>query len=187
MKLILVSGGAASGKSEYAENLMLQLGKGAGKTYLATMQRDGREAEERIARHTALRKGKGFSTVECSADITRVISACKEAVLLEDLSNLVANEMFGAGEKRLNPAMTREKDTAKRVAADVLQLAKYKELLVVVTNEIFSDGLFYPEETRQYIRILGRTNALLAESADAVVELVYGIPVWQKGKECLIR
>ena len=139
MKLILVSGGAASGKSEYAENLLLQLGKGAGKTYLATMLRDGREAEERIARHTALRKGKGFSTVECSADITRVISACKEAVLLEDLSNLVANEMFGAGEKRQDPVMTREKDTAKRVAADVLQLAKHKELLVVVMRSFPTD------------------------------------------------
>ena len=44
-------------------------------------------------------------------------------------------------------------------------------------NEIFSDGYRYEEETMEYQRILGNINVRLAEMADCVTEVVYGIPV----------
>ena len=53
----------------------------------------------------------------------------------------------------------------------------YKRQLVLVTNEIFSDGYRYEEETMEYQRILGNINVRLAEMADCVTEVVYGIPV----------
>ena len=49
---------------------------------------------------------------------------------------------------------------------------------MVVTNEIFSDGVDYGPETGEYIRLLGRMNVWLAERADAVVKVTAGIPEW---------
>lgn len=170
--MILVTGGSASGKSEYAETLLLQLGKGRKKTYLATMQRDGKEAEARIARHKELRVGKGFETVECPVAVSSVAKDCNPAVLLECVSNLTANEMFGD---------TIKENVADQIAQEIVTLSKHTELLVIVTNEVFSDGLPYEGDTLTYIRELGKVNRLLAEHADAVVEVVYGIPVWHKG------
>ena len=187
--MILVSGGAASGKSEYAEELLLRLAGAERKTYLATMQRDGMEAEERIARHKRLRHGKGFQTIECPANIGRLAGHCGEAILLECLSNLTANELFGVihsdGTEIPGTEDLFSSDVANRIVSDVVSLKKQARLLVVVTNEIFSDGLFYSPETVQYINELGRVNRMLAKYADAVVEVVYGIPVWRKGKEIM--
>ena len=52
--------------------------------------------------------------------------------------------------------------------------------LVIVTNEIFSDGIVYEEETIRYQEYLGRINREIAKKAATVVEVVYGIPVVQK-------
>ena len=55
------------------------------------------------------------------------------------------------------------------------------ENLLIVTNEIFSDGIGYDEMTKDYIRQLGWLNHELAGIADTVYEVVYGIPVRIKG------
>ena len=65
--LILVTGGAASGKSEHAEKIICA--RAHSKLYLATMQPFGKSARARIARHRKLREGKGFHTVERSLDL----------------------------------------------------------------------------------------------------------------------
>ena len=73
-------------------------------------------------------------------------------------------------------------------AYDTLQvvdnLQKYCETLVIVSNEIFADGVPYPPETMQYIRILGELHQKLTGKADAVYESVCGIllPV-KEGKQ----
>ena len=88
--------------------------------------------------------------------------------MLEDLGNLLANELFaleGAGEKTAF-------DT---ILAGVENLQKYCEILVIVSNEIFSDGVPYPPETLQYIKILGELHQALTKQADAVYESVCGI------------
>ena len=62
-------------------------------------------------------------------------------------------------------------------ANEAERLAHQARNLVLVTNEIFSDGYRYEEETMEYQRILGNINVRLAEMADCVTEVVYGIPV----------
>ena len=52
--------------------------------------------------------------------------------------------------------------------------------MVIVTNEVAMDGILYDPETMEYIRLMGLLNQRLAEMADQVVEVVYGIPVWLK-------
>ena len=54
-------------------------------------------------------------------------------------------------------------------------------LLVIVTNEVYSDGCEYDACTTDYIRLLGEINVRLSRAADAVVEVVYSIPVFLKG------
>ena len=50
----------------------------------------------------------------------------------------------------------------------------------MITNEVFSDGILYEPETMRYIRLLGQVNQELAQSADRVTEVVYGIAVQVK-------
>ncbi|MBQ0000504.1 MAG: bifunctional adenosylcobinamide kinase/adenosylcobinamide-phosphate guanylyltransferase, partial [Clostridiales bacterium] len=52
--------------------------------------------------------------------------------------------------------------------------------LVIVTNDTFSEAAVYEGETEPYQRYLGAINAQMAELADTVVEVVYGIPVYHK-------
>lgn len=165
--LILVTGGAASGKSEHAERLVCE--KAHSRLYLATMQSFGKAAEARIARHRALRAGKGFDTVERTLDLAHLALAQQyDGILLEDLGNLLANELFA-------PEGSGAESAFDSIIAGVKHLQKCCETLVVVSNEIFSDGMPYPPETMQYIRILGELHQAMTEQADAVYESVCGI------------
>ena len=86
--LILVTGGAASGKSAHAERLVCE--KAQSRLYLATMQPFGKSAEARIARHRALRAGKGFATVERTLDLANLkLSQQYDGILLEDLQKMM--------------------------------------------------------------------------------------------------
>ncbi len=114
--LILVTGGAASGKSEHAERLVCE--KAQSRLYLATMQPFGKSAEARIARHRALRAGKGFATVERTLDLANLrLSQQYDGILLEDLGNLLANELFESVESliRLDMSEYMEKFSVQRL------------------------------------------------------------------------
>lgn len=170
--LILVSGGAASGKSRYAEELTLGAGSSR-RIYLATMEvRDG-ESRDRVARHRDMRAGKGFETLERPRDMEGVALPPGCAVLLEDLSNLAANEWFGPKGSA---------GAEERILAGLDRLTGQSERLVVVTNELFSDGVAYDAATMDYLRGLAELNRTLARRAGRVYEVVCGIPVCWKGE-----
>lgn len=169
--MILIIGGSASGKSAFAEKLLAERAGGK-KTYLATMAASGEEAHRRISRHRLQREGLGYTTIECPARIASVIGQCEEAVLLEDLGNLTANEMF--------PAEGFREEVAEQIAGELFQLDDACRVLIVVTNEVFSDTGNYSLQTRQYIRELGRLNCFAASRAREVWEVICGIPVRRK-------
>lgn len=168
--LILVSGGSASGKSEFAEGLVTSSGLEK-RIYLATMQVWDQESVRRVERHRQMRAGKGFETVECPTGLADIVLPPGCAVLLEDLSNLSANEYFSP-----------QRDGAfDRVLAGIRRAAARAELLVVVTNELYSDGVRYDPETAAYLELLARLNRAIAAQADGVYEVVCGIPVaWKE-------
>lgn len=188
--LYLVTGGSGSGKSEYAENLAVRLWErlrpGAGRLYyVATMYSYDRECDERIVRHRLMRRDKGFSTVECQWDVSRVRAEEKDVLLLECMSNLLANEMYlpeGGIKDRGEKA---EEQLEKTVVTPLLELAGQAGELVVVTNEVFSDGARYDPESEKYRALLGKVNRMLAAQADAVTEVLFSIPVIYKGEELL--
>ena len=95
--------------------------------------------------------------------------------MLECMSNLVANELF------VKDGMAHMEQTVEKIVKGIQRLKAQCRHLVVVTNEVFSDGLQYDEWTGEYIRCLGMVNQHLSELADQVVEVVYTIPVMQKG------
>ena len=129
------------------------------------------ESEKRIKRHKSLRDGKGFITIESPIDIENAIIDKDSIVLLECMSNLVANEMF----RDENPKTFTE--CADKILDDVKELSKKTDELVIVTNNIFEDGLSYDEGTKEYMRALGLINKTLAEISNEVYEVVVGIGI----------
>ena len=169
--LTLVTGGAASGKSAYAERLLD--GWTGPKIYLATMRPGDGECRTRIEKHRAARAGRGFETVEQFVRLGEVALPAGCAVLLECLPNLAANELFdpdGAGE-----------GAEEAILSGVEALCRQSAEVVVVSGEVFSDGGQYDPGTERYLRLLGRLHCALAERAGRVVEVVCGIPLPRKG------
>lgn len=171
--LALITGGSGSGKSAYAENLSVACHQsGDAMIYIATMYPFDEESHRRIARHRQMRKDKNFDTVECFTHLSSVRLERPTTVLLECMSNLTANEVFqeeGAGER-----------TVEAVMEGVKSLAEQAEHLIIVSNELFSDGIAYDPETDRYLRYLGEINRQIGQRADLAVEVVYGIPVYHK-------
>ena len=164
--MILVTGGSKCGKSRYAESLLDSFT--GEKIYLATMQPFGEEADAAIRRHRKMRAEKQFRTVEQYTDIDRAAIPAHSAVLLEDMGNLLANEMFRGGGIC---------DCTEKIIADVRKLSMRAEMLVIVTNQVGSDGIQYDAGTMAYIAALGKINQALAAEAGRAVECVFGIPV----------
>lgn len=169
--LTLVVGGAASGKSAYAERLVLRTA--LPRYYLATMQVWDAECAARVEKHRRMRAEKQFETLECPLHLGTVHLPARGTALLEDLGNLTANELYdptGAGEAAASAIL----DGLDRLAAQC-------EHLVVVSNEVFSGGANYAGDTDRYLKALAQVNNALAARADAVVRVVCGIPVYHKG------
>ena len=171
--LHVVTGGSGSGKSVYAETELLRLAKqnNCKKYYIATMEPFGEETLKKIARHREMRKDKGFDTLECYVDLkgTAETLADRPAVLLECMSNLTANEIYrqdGAGER-----------TVDSIVDGVEELCSRCEHVVIVTNEVCSECTRDSADMVRYKKILSEVNRRLAQKADWVTEVVYGIPV----------
>lgn len=120
-----------------------------------------------------MRSQKQFSTLECYTGLKTADIPEDSVVLLECMSNLVANEMFQGDKIREGIVMD--------VVNGIRDLKDQVRHLVIVTNEIFSEPACYEGDTVRYQEYLGKVNQLLALLADEVVEVVYGIPVWHKG------
>ena len=170
--IVLVYGGGSSGKSAYAEDYVCQT-QYKNKYYLATMSATDPESLERIKRHRKLREGKSFITLEESVDIVNAIDKIDSdsVVLLECMSNLVANEMFRDGQ--INSA---DYCTSK-ILKDLRALEEKTGELVIVSNNVFEDGNEYDEVTKEYLRTLGKINSQISAMAEKSVEVVVGIGV----------
>ena len=173
--LTLVLGGAASGKSAYAESLVLKTG--LPRYYLATMQVRDAECAARVEKHRKMRAQKQFETLECPLHLDRLALPDRGTVLLEDLGNLVANELYSPGGAG--------KHTAEAVLAGLERLAAGCDNLIVVSNEVFSGGADYAGDTDQYLLALAQVNNAFAARADNVCRVVCGLPVYYKGGEKL--
>lgn len=168
--LLFVFGGSGSGKSEYAEQRILEAGD-LPRYYVATMEPYGEEGKKRIERHRKLRAGKGFATVECAVHLERLQFSQAGAVLLEDLSNLLANEIWSENGRGWS------QNLAEDICRTIKDLSDTQRFFVVVGNDIHRDGEAQTPEMEQYASLLAECQTCLAALADEVVEVVCGIPV----------
>lgn len=189
--LMVITGGSGSGKSAYAEQAVKEFGERE-RIYVATMKPWDEECRLRIRRHRAMRAKKRFQTVEHYRDLELLDlpgNRKERVILLECVSNLVSNQLFGTVTEEFTAAYPPA--AAKRAAASVmkgiLHLNGQAGDLVVVTNEVFSDGDYRALRGRSamnfaalYLKTLGEVNLRLGARADQVIEVTAGIPIFIK-------
>lgn len=185
--LHIVYGGSVSGKSSYAESFAMSL-QGEGRLlYIATMYpykwnttEIDPETMQRIERHRAMRADKGFDTVECYRHVEHIVAKRQDVLLLECMSNLLANEMYLEPDSNAGSDMAETMSpVSNKIVQALIDLSTRVQELVIVTNDVFSDGgsLTYDESTREYVKNLAEINCALAREAATVTEVVCGIPV----------
>ena len=167
-RLILVLGGARSGKSRLAEHLV-EAAAPAG-TYCATAEAGDDEMRERIAVHRA-RRGTFWQTIEAPFDLTAPIGAATaERPLLIDCLTLWLSNLLLAGRP-----LDAEFATLRAALRDALGP------IVLVANEV---GLGLVPGTplgRRFRDAAGRLNQEVAALADRVVFVAAGLPLVLKG------
>ncbi len=172
--IIVITGGSSSGKSAVAEDIMnkREFGK---KLYIATMEiKEGdMDGQRRIAKHRERRKNSNYKTIEKGKNLHEIsvheMDGSKSA-LLECVSNLTANVMFGK-------TVLSSDETIMEVLKEVRDLSGKLDNLVIVTNNVFDDIDNKDDMTLSYVKALGEINQELVKMADEAYEVVVGIPV----------
>jgi adenosylcobinamide kinase / adenosylcobinamide-phosphate guanylyltransferase len=177
MRITLVTGGARSGKSGYAQQLAARAGDD-GVTVIATARALDDDMRQRIARHRADRPAEWEVLEAPTAAGSAITHARHRTVLLDCLTVLSANAMMKSH------AATRDaaEDAIVREVRGVIEVARERNgTLIVVTNEVGSSVHPPTEIGRWYQDGLGKANAFVASMADDVVLMVCGIALQLKG------
>ena len=174
---VYIIGGSGSGKSEFAEKIAVSL-NGERRVYIASMIPRGDEGKNKVIRHRTMRQNKGFITIEKYLDLETADIYENDCVLVECMSNLLANEMFednGSGEYAV-----------ENIKKGIKHISESTKNSVFVSNDVFRDGYQYDEDTEKYIKNLAEVNNYIISKADAAFEVVCGIPIVIKGDvKCL--
>lgn len=176
---IFISGGAKSGKSSLAQKAAVSLARGKQLYYVATLLSSGEEDDARIRRHIADRAGMGFQTVECYKYVMECFQAAERdgTFLVDSLTSLMQNALFPAEQ-----GYALDEAAGARCADQILSFAKAAGNAVFVSDNIYADGIRYPETTEFYRACLARLDRRLAAACDTVVEVVGGQPIVYKGE-----
>ncbi len=166
--LTLVLGGAASGKSAFAESLVLLASDAP--TYIATAQVFDDEMAEKIRLHKKSR-GAGWTTIEAPIDVAAPLSAAKSGeVILLDCATLWLTNVILA-----------DHDVAAHAATLLDALAHCAAPVVVVSNEVGQGIVPDNALSHKFRNAQGRLNQQLAAQADLVVAVMAGLPLPLKG------
>jgi adenosylcobinamide kinase / adenosylcobinamide-phosphate guanylyltransferase len=172
--LIIVTGGARSGKSSYA----LQRGEqipGA-RHFLATCPVTDAEMSLRIDRHRQERQGRGWRSIEEETDIAGRIEAIEESgpILIDCLTLWLNNLLYRA---ELEQASFDEKDVAGECQRLLLAVSDCRGTVICVTNEVGMGIVPDNPLARRYRDLVGCCNRILAVAAEEVVLVSCGIPL----------
>ncbi len=165
----LVTGGAASGKSAFAERLCAQLGQR--RLYLATARKHGAEMDAKIARHRA-RRDASWRTIECDTDLNAVLAQPQDvdSILLDCLTLWLSNVMEDGG------------DIDAATDGLVAALNRCHVPVVIVTNEVGQGIVPDNALARRFRDAQGILNQRIAVHCDLVVAVMSGLPLVLKGR-----
>ena len=166
-KLTLVLGGAASGKSDYAENLVLQVDPAP--IYIATAQIFDDEMAEKAAAHRTDR-GSAWTTIEEPTELPDILVNIKpdQAVLI-DCATMWLSNIFLAN-----------RDVVAASEDLIMAIQKCAGWLVIVSNEVGYGIVPDNALARRFRNAQGKLNQLLAAEADQVTSVVAGLPLHLK-------
>lgn len=168
MKSILITGGARSGKSQFAQKLAVEASGSV--LFVATAEAKDEDMRLRIEAHQKSRPGS-WKTLEAPLGISGIIgqhTGEAEIVVIDCVTMLVANIMLqGQGEE---PVL-------KEIEDLINQMDELEATFILVSNEVGLGLVPDNELGRRYRDCLGRANQILAQHADEVYLMVAGIPV----------
>lgn len=187
--VILCSGGARSGKSEFAEQLALSL-KGR-KAYIATGQAFDDEMKDRIKKHQ-LRRGKDWITFEIPLHLHKNwehIKNVSDVILIDCLTMFTSNHVFAHGD-------INTQEDANRIESIILEELRLllqdinnsnDKTVIFVTNEI-GLGIVPENKLARYFRdITGRVNREVANAANKMYLTISGVTIELKSQEVHIN
>lgn len=187
--IILCSGGARSGKSEFAEQLALSL-KGR-KAYVATGQAFDDEMKDRIKKHQ-LRRGKEWITFEIPLHLHEnweQIKNVSDVILIDCLTMFTSNHVFAHGD-------INTQEDANRIESIILEELRLlleeinnsnDKTVIFVTNEI-GLGIVPENKLARYFRdITGRINREVASAANRMYLTISGVTIELKSQEVHIN
>jgi len=176
-RLILVTGGARSGKSDYALQRAQELP--GPRCFIATCPVVDSEMAERIARHREERAGTEWQTVEEQTDIATVLQERKDCgVCLIDCLTLWVNNLLYHAEQSKKIFLDTE---MRRQCAFLLRAAQeHPGTVICVTNEVGMGIVPDNPAARLYRDLVGRCNRMAAAAADEVILVSCGIPLQLK-------
>lgn len=184
-KIILVTGGARSGKSSFAESLCINRNNST--AYIATSIPFDDEMKDRVKKHKESRP-QNWRTYEIYKDIYSIIdniSKEHETVILDCVTLLVNNLMFTYGieiDEATSEDINKLEDYIKKQVNKLLnEVEKTNLYFVVVTNELGMGVVPANKLSRVYSDIVGRINQQISSRSDEVYFIVSGIPMKVKG------
>jgi adenosylcobinamide kinase / adenosylcobinamide-phosphate guanylyltransferase len=174
-EIILITGGARSGKSQYAERRAVEMG--GRRLYLATAEAKDEEMAQRIAEHRQ-RRGNQWRTIEEPLELTQALLAehgKTDCALVDCLTLWISNLLIRRDEEH----------TAKKVQELIEKLPKLDFHLVFVTNEVGWGIVPDNPLARKFRDLAGWTNQRVAQAANEVILMVSGMPmIAKKGAPC---
>ena len=174
--IILVLGGARSGKSSFAEEIVAQLG-GKDVVYLATAKAKDDEMKDRIAKHQADRPAEWQTIEEDKAVSSSLKDLAKGSVVLLDCLTLLISNLLLA-DKKASSDYSKQEELIYVEINDIIKIAKRRKLdLVIVSNEVGQGVVPAYKSGRIYRDVVGRANQKIAAEADEVYITYAGIPV----------
>lgn len=187
--IILCSGGARSGKSEFAEQLALSL-KGR-KAYVATGQAFDDEMKDRIKKHQ-LRRGKEWITFEIPLYLHEnweQIKNVSDVILIDCLTMFTSNHVFAHGDINTREDANRIESIILKELRLLLQEINNSndKTVIFVTNEI-GLGIVPENKLARYFRdITGRVNREVASAANKMYLTISGVTIELKSQEVHIN
>jgi len=184
-KIVLIIGGARSGKSHYA--LELAQKKSGPVLFVATAEALDEEMKQRIEEHKRARPAT-WRTLEVQIDVGKRIqqeSGDAEVVIIDCIALLVNNVLSRhySVNNRTKELKAIEKAVEDEINGLIACFRQVKANFIVVSNEVGTGIVPADKMSRLYRDLLGKANQMLAQHADEVIMMVAGIPIWLKGNE----